>query len=155
MKKTFLLIAFMFFGMSLYAQSADAVTEILEAPEITVGQISYLSASAQGFISDDASFEDAVKALADNGQISATFNAADSATLSEVASVYAKLFSLKGGLFYRITKGSPRYAFKHLKAQGIIPAAYDPSQTVTGREAMSLFTKCNMRYGENPFTEEL
>lgn len=155
MKKTILFVLSLFLGFALYAQSADTVTEILEAPEVTVGQICYLSASAQGFITDDASFEDAVKALSEKGQISASAAARDTATLSDVAAVYSKLFNVNGGLFYKVSNNSPRYAFKNLKAQGIIPLSYDPSKKVSGREALSLFTKCNMKFGENPFTEEL
>ncbi|MCQ2596233.1 MAG: hypothetical protein MJ181_00160 [Treponema sp.] len=155
MKKIILFVLSLFLGLALYAQSADTVTEILDAPEVTVGQICYISASAQGFISDDASFEDAVRALSENGQISASAVAGDSATLSDIAAVYSKLFNVDGGLLYKVSNCSPRYAFKNMKAQGLIPASHDPSQKLSGREALSLFTKCNMKFGENPFTEEL
>lgn len=155
MKKIIVFLAAMILGFSLYAQSAEVITQILDSDEISFGQICYLSAVSQGLISDDSSFDDAISALIKQGQIRESTNANDSAKLSDVASIYAKLFDLKGGLFYRITKASPRYALKHLKAEGIIPQVYDPSKIISGREALSLFTKCNMRYGENPFTDEL
>ncbi len=155
MKKFTIIISILFLGLTLSAQSADIVTEILDAPEMTMGQVCYLSAVSQGFTSEDASFDEAILALAGQGQISEITNPSEPATAAQIAAVYTKMFGVKGGLFYRLTGGSPRYAFKHLKAQGIIAPNVDPSKKLSGREAMSIFTKVSMRYGENQFSEEL
>ncbi len=155
MKKFIILIASLFIGFTLYAQSADAVTDILESPEITLGQACYLSAVSQGFVSENASYEEAADAITNQGQGKYQNLASEPAKLSELASIYANLFNLKGGLLYRLTKGSPRYAFKLLKTEGIIPQNYDPSRKISGAEALNIFTKCNIMFGEPQFTDEL
>jgi len=155
MKKFITFISIMFLGFALSAQSADVITNILDSSEMTAGQACYISAVSQGFISDDASFEDAVLALAGKGQLKDILSANDPVRLDDLSAIYTKMFNVKGGLFYMITNGSPRYAFKHLKSQGLIAPTSDPSKILSGREAMSLFTKCSMRYGEAQFTDEL
>jgi len=155
MKKIFIIISFLFSALTVYAQSAEVVTDILDSEKVTIGQVCYLSAVSQGLADENASFEDAVLALAGQGQLSEIADASKPATAAQVSAVYAKMFGIKGGLFYMITGGSPRYAFKHFKSQGLIPQNTDPSKILSGRDALSLFTKINMRYGEAQFTEEL
>ncbi|MCQ2586307.1 MAG: hypothetical protein MJ185_12010 [Treponema sp.] len=155
MKKFSIVISIFILTMSLSAQSADAVTDILNAEKITMGQACYLSAVFQGFASDDTSFEDSMLALVGQGQLSEITEPSEPATIARLSEIYAKMFDVKGGLFFRLSGGSPRYAFKHLKAKGLIPQNTDPSKVLSGREAMSLFTKVSMRYGEPQFTDEL
>ncbi len=155
MKKFTIIISFLFLTVSLSAQSAHIVTDILNSEKMTIGQACYLSAVSQGFISEDASFEDAILALVGQGQLSEIADPSEPAAIAKLSEIYTKMFDVKGGLFYRISGGSPRYAFKHLKSQGLISPSVDPSKILSGREAMNLFTKISMRYGEPQFTDEL
>lgn len=155
MKKFIIFCAVLFAGITLYAQSATVISDILSSEEITYGQAAYISAVSQKLISDDGSLKDAVTALKNAGQVSEDAEEDDLIDLQDLSGIYAKMFNIDGGLFYKLTKGSPRYAFKYLKAEGLITASADPSKILTGSEALSLFTKCNMRYGEAQFTDEL
>ncbi len=155
MKKFITLLSVLFLGAVLNAQSADVISEILEAPVITYGHACYISASSQGLISDDASLEDAVAALVNAKQIPESVSAWDTVKLVNLAYIYSHMFNIKGGFMYRITKGSPRYVFKQMKTDGVIPANSDTTKILSGREALSLYTSCNMKYGEDQFTEEL
>ena len=47
---------------------------------------------------------------------------------------------------FRLTKGSPRYAFKQFQSDGIINKKQEPSDFVTGAKALSIYTACVNRY---------
>ena len=126
MRKILILLSVLFICSAAFAQSADVITEILESPRFTYGQACYLSASSQNLISDDASYDDAILALESKNQINDAVFADQEIKLVDLAYIYTKMFNLKGGLMYRITKGSPRYSLKLLKSDGIIPANTDP-----------------------------
>ena len=49
---------------------------------------------------------------------------------------------------YRITKGSPRYAFRQFQADGIMGADMDPSAFVSGEKALSIYTSCISKYSD-------
>ena len=68
--------------------------------------------------------------------------------MQNLAYIYLQMWpDIKGGLFYKLTKGSPRYAFKQLKTDGIISDDADPNSFVSGREALSILTACMVAYG--------
>ena len=62
MKKIVTLVLALFLCLSVYAQSADVITDILESEEITFGQVCYLTAVQMNIIEDSTSYEDAVTA---------------------------------------------------------------------------------------------
>jgi hypothetical protein len=47
----------------------------------------------------------------------------------------------KGGLMYSITK-SPRYAFREMQSLGLVDYAKYPNQSLTGKEALNIMSKC-------------
>ena len=138
---------FVFGTFFCFAQSNEKISEILESTQVTYGQICYISASAQGFIEDDASYQDAVQALYDNNQIKSMIYEEELIPLVNVAFVFSQIWSVKGGLMYKLTKGSPRYVFKQLKSDGIIEKTKDPTAIISGKEALSLYTTCASFYG--------
>lgn len=141
-------------GTFAFAQSADVVTDILGAEEATYGQVCYLSAIHQGLISEDASYEEAVEALLNRGQIPEDVGAYDSVYMANLAFIYVQIWpDVKGGLFFRLTKGSPRYAFKKLKSDGIITENTDPNSIVSGPQALNILTACMMEYGTDESME--
>lgn len=148
MKRIISFLVVLFVGTMVFAQSADVVTEILGAEEATYGQVCYLSAIHQGLISEDATYEDAVSVLYSKGQIPESVGAYDSVYLANLAFIFVQIWpDIKGGLFFNLTKGSPRYAFKKLKSDGIIPDDSDPNQIVSGRDALNILTSCMIEYG--------
>ncbi len=66
--------------------------------------------------------------------------------LVDIAYIYSRLWPIQGGLMFRLTKGSPRYAFKQFQSDGIINKKQEPSDFVTGAKALSIYTACVNRY---------
>lgn len=141
-----LLLALFLFG-AVYAQSADVITDMLAESEVTFGQVCYLSAVHQGFISENASFDEAIKALYEQGQIPQEADKNSPVVMANFAFIYAQMWNIKGGLMYRLTKGSPRYAFKQMKSDGVIDETADPKKIVSGVEALNIYTSCSIEYG--------
>lgn len=156
MKKYVTLFLALFLMGAAYCQSADVVTEMLETPEVTFGQVCYLSAIHQGFVSDDATYDQAIDALYEKGQIPQNVDKSTNVVMANLAFIYAQMWNVQGGLLYRLTNGSPRYAFKQLKVDGIIPETADPKTVVSGLEALNMYTSCAIEYGnmELSTTEE-
>ncbi|MCR4821837.1 MAG: hypothetical protein K5873_03075 [Treponema sp.] len=147
MKKVMLcLAAFLFASLSAFAQSSELLTTIIQSEKATAAQISYLPALYAELIneeesSNDKNFNRAFFALQSKG-IFAEDAAADSEiTLAQTCYAYTKILKIKGGLFYSLFP-SPRYAFKELKAKGILPPTADPSMNLSGRESLDLFNSC-------------
>ena len=144
----------MVLGSFAFAQSAEVVTDILESDEVTYGQVCYLSAVHQGLISDDADYSEAIDVLYDKGQIPEDVSEYDSVFMANLAYIYAQIWpNMKGGLMFRLTKGSPRYAFKQFKSDGVISDKADPKSIVSGSEALNILTACMMEYGINESME--
>ena len=148
MKKYLSILLFLFLGVGVYAQSSEVITEILNTPVATFGQVCYLSAVHQNLIDDNASYDDAVSALYQNDQIPQIIDVEENIPLIEAAFIYSFMWNIKGGLMYRLTKGSPRYVFKQFQTDGIIPSEAEPSSSLSGAAALSLYTSCLRKYGD-------
>ena len=148
MKKIISLIFALFLVLSAYAQSADIITEILETDEVTFGQVCYLTAVQMKIADDSASYEDAVNALYENGYIPVVEDYDAPVPAVDLAYLYSKLWNIKGGLMYRLTKGAPRYAFRQFQADGIVGSDMDPSAFVSGEKALSIYTSCISKYSD-------
>ena len=146
MKKIISLIFALFLCLSVYAQSADVITDILETEEITFGQVCYLTAVQMNIIDDSASYEDSVTALYEHGYIPAVEEYQVPVPAVDLAYLYSKLWNVQGGLMYKLTKGSPRYAFRQFQSDGIIGADVDPSAYISGEKALSIYTSCVSKY---------
>ena len=146
MKKIMIVIFGLLLGISAYAQSADVITDILESNEATFGQVCYIAAVQQQFIDDNASYDEAVQVLYENQIIPSLEDASAPIPAVDLAYIFARLWNVQGGLMFRITKGSPRYAFKQFQSDGIIDSEADPSKYVTGAKALSIYTSCVNKY---------
>lgn len=148
MKKALSFIIAIFIAGAVYAQSADVITSMLETEEVNYGQLCYLSAVHQNLIEDNASFEDAVKVLYEKGQLPSEVNPYDTVYMVNLSYIYMQMWpEAKGGLMYRLTKGSPRYAFKQLRADGCLPLRADPKAVVSGVTALDILSACMVAYG--------
>ncbi len=140
MKKSILTLAVLLFSLAAFAQSAEKISELLTSKKATFAQAAYLAAALtddSAELTEEAAFTKMVQA----GAIRADRKADDAITLKELAKLYMQATGLKGGLFYTLF-GTPRYAYRELKAQGIIPEQADPSQQVTGRETIAVLNGC-------------
>lgn len=147
MKKIITLFLALFLLGAAYSQSADVVTEMLNSPEVTYGQVCYLSAVHQGLVSENATYDESIKVLYEKGQIPQDVDKTSPVVMANLSFIYAQMWNVQGGLMYRLTKGSPRYAFKQLKADGVISSSADPSTVASGADALSIYTSCAMLYG--------
>ena len=147
MKKGILLISFLLFLAGVAgAQSADRVTEILNERQVTYGQVAYLADSELNLIQANASYDDAVKAALEAGILKGQHASTDPIDYADLAYVCSKTWNISRSLFFKLTK-SPHYAFKQLQSLGVIPANADPSQKVSGRNALYIITQCIEDFG--------
>lgn len=148
MKKALALIIVSLFMLAVQAQTADFVTEMIDTKSAANGQLCYMSAVYQGFIADTDSYQAAVTALYKAGQIPYLLDKDGPVYYINAAFVFSELWHISGGLMFRITGGSPRYAFRQMKADGVIPQDADPRKKLSGQELMNLYTDCVRKYGE-------
>ena len=154
MRKILSILLVLFIGGLAFAQSADEITAILNTDEVTYGQVCYLSAVHQNLISDEDGYDDAINVLYQAGQLPEQVSGQMEVYMQNLAFIYLQMWpEVKGGLMYRLTKGSPRYAFKQLKTDGVIPDDADPGDLVSGREALNILTACMMQYGTDECME--
>ncbi|MGI5117652.1 hypothetical protein [Treponema sp. SP13] len=147
MKKMCILPAVFVLCVTAYAQRADFVTRLIAADKATYGEVCYLSAVYQGFVGENASYEDALHALVQKGQANSRADVNGAVTLQELSWLMAKLWDIKGGLMYRATKRSARYTFRQFKVDGILPATADPSKKASGSDVLNMYTACLRTYG--------
>lgn len=141
MKKLIFTILAFFTAFNAFSQSADFIEKMLSTSQATYTNACYISAVTQGLASENSTFEDAFNALYENGQISKNINKETELTYEKAAELFAKMWHIKGGLMFKITKGSARYAFKQMKSDGIINQEQNPSATLSGTELLNFYTK--------------
>ncbi len=152
MKKNLLLLTFLFFSSTVFSQSADFITRVLESEKITYGQVCYFSAICQELVPEDASEIDAINAISERGIIFQNIQPDDFINYKQTAKIFAQIWNIKGGLFYRLTKGNARYAFKQFKNDGVMSQSADPSMIPSGVDLLNMFTIGEKLYaskGEN------
>lgn len=125
----------------VYAQDAGRISELLQTKEATYGQAAYLAAVYKNAVADDATEQAAFAAMVEQGYISASKNHDDIIPLQDIAKLFALTTELKGGLFYSLFHSS-RYAYRELKAKGILPQTTDPAQSIAGRDAITVLNNC-------------
>lgn len=152
MKKIISILFISFLVLSVYAQSADVITDILDAKEVTYGQVCYLSAVHHNLIEETSSYDEAVKVLFNEQQIPSLYDSDEVIPLINVAYIFSYMWDIKGGLMYRITGGAPRYVFKQFQADGIIASSVEPKNHISGADALSMYTACVRKYGNYDIT---
>ena len=153
MKKIFLFFFGLFISLSAYSQSQDVITEILESSEATFGQVCYISAVMQSLVTEDTTYDEAIQAVYQNGQLPTITESAQPIPLIDAAYLFSFMWDIKGGLIYKITNGAPRYVFKQFQADKILPYDAEPKQIVSGIEIMRMYTACEKKYGNPIFAQ--
>ena len=146
MKKILSVLFVFLLAISVYAQSADVITDILDSEKVTFGQISYITAVQMNLADENVSYDDAVKIMRDQGYLLSDESSESPISAAEIAYLYSKCWPIKGGLLFKITKGSPRYAFKQFVADGVLDSSVDPSSGLSGSKALSFYTACVNTY---------
>ena len=134
-----LFLSFLCFGA--FSQSADKLTEMLNAQTVTIEQLSYFAANYLNLAGETATGEEALSALKEHIDFSRIQNTASALSAKDCAYLCCQVWGIRGGIMFRITK-LPRYAFRELKALEIIPASTDPYTKISGRDALYIMTKC-------------
>lgn len=139
MKKLIIAIMFSLFSVSVFAQSSQMLGNILNSERLTYGELAYLLGTYKNIVKDDNdNIEDTIKTLSSIEYFPKDVKSTDYATLGAVATALTKATGVRGGVFYRLTYGSQRYAMRELKARGILPPSADISTPINGREAIGI-----------------
>lgn len=147
MKKLFIAVISFLITAAIYSQSADSITKLIDTEEVTYGQVCYLTAVHNGLIDEKASETDAMNAWFENNQISNTNAETDTKIKYNDACFYlAKIWKIDGSLLFKLSKGSPRYAYKQFKKDGILPASSDPNHTLSGVDLLNIYTLGHIKY---------
>ncbi|MGI5173007.1 hypothetical protein H0R92_05315 [Treponema sp. OMZ 840] len=153
MKKSIFFSLFLgFFCTLAAAQSAEKVTAMIDAKEISFNQAAYFASSYLGLGKEDMNESEAAAALTDFISFKKLKDKNRPLTVENFAYMCVKVWRIPGGINYRIFK-SPRYALREIKALGFIPGNADPDAYITGREALYIMSKC-ANYAESKTGKE-
>ena len=141
MKRLFIFLAFCVIAVHANAQVAGRLTQILNTEQATYGQASYMSAVATGMAQDTDSYETCFDILKSENIIVGNPSLKTPITAKNFADMISKTWNINNSVFYRITN-HPRYAFKQMKAAGIIPSNYYPNRVLSGQEMLNIITLC-------------
>ncbi len=142
MKKIrFFTMFFTFFCFSMTAQTAESVTEMIEAETVSLTDVAYFAATYFDILEDENQKEQALAVLEEHMQFPKIEDKEKSLSYSEFAYFCTHTWNIKNGLMYKITQ-SPRYALKELQTLGYISSTITPSANVTGFEALTIISQC-------------
>lgn len=145
MKKIAALLAGIFISASLFAQSADRITEIISSKKGSYGQTAYLAACALGVIEDNSTLEYALEYFQDKGIVAKNVTVDDTINLKNLSWFCYQAWNVEGGLMLKLTK-KPRYAFRQLKADEILAFSDDPTDIPDGHKLLAVITDCISTY---------
>ncbi len=130
---------FLLLAVKVNAQSADAVSSMIETPAVRYSQATYFMATAvdPNFSTEEESLEFCIAV----GLCNRPSSPDKLITMSEFAGLCMRTFNLKGGILYSLTR-SNHYAFREMQAKGFISKNADPSATITGSNALIMITEC-------------
>ena len=147
MKKFISILFTMFVVFSVHAQSADVITDILNTEQVTFGQVCYISAVEQGLLDNKDDYNKAIEVMAANELIPEIMDANTPIPAVNISFIMSQIWNIRGGLMYKITKGSPRYSFKQFKSDGVINRNVEPQDYIAGIDLLEMYNVCSRIYG--------
>ena len=143
MKRIFftMLLLMLCFSFPVFSQSSTRISELLETKTVTYGQFSYLVATMLGLKNDSASYDEAFNALLNEGYMVQDAAASDAVDTEGAAFICAKVWNVHNSVLYMLFP-SKRYALRMLRSMELIPEAFEPTKTLSGREVLNLFSAC-------------
>lgn len=139
-------VSLLFCVATIFAQFSDVVTGMLESPAVTWGEAAYVLACALDEPAEPGDAQAALLLLQERDIAPGGVSVEQGITLAQLSGLCMRTWRLRGGLFYSIT-GADRYAFRELRAKGILPPGADPSMLVDGFDALNIIHSC-MELGE-------
>jgi len=136
---TFIFLSFLV--IEGFSQSAEKVSEILFSEKVTLGQISYLAGTCGLDFQEETDYTTAFEQIKQLNLLPKDSAVNDFAKMDQVAYLFMKSTKMSGGLFYKLL-GTKRYAFKEIKAKGIIPQNIDPGAEINGHDAFAILNGC-------------
>ena len=146
-KKIIFICLFLCLSFVCFGQSADFISKMIEAEQVTYEDVAYLCAINLELISEEDFGKEALSALEKAKVFSMPKNPTETVSYAALANMFMKTWKIKGGLMYSITKAN-RYAFRELQYLGFIAATEYPNKKPSGLEMLNLLTKCMEYVGE-------
>jgi len=145
-RKTVLVFLGFFLSASLFAQTAEKLEVLLNAPELSWSQAAaFVLEAANVEIDGKASLQaapenvsdQAFRFAADKKWLPKAVLPEEAAKLNGIALLLMQSFDMKGGIFYRLAKG-PHHAYRELVYKNVIRGYTDPQMPVSGQQLLSL-----------------
>ncbi len=153
MKKVALVVLSITFCVGGFSQSAQKVSQIVEAQEVSLFDVAYFAATYLNVVETTTSGEYSLNALERYAELSKIKDPASALTYKDFSYFCTQLWNIQGGLFLSLTN-APRYAFRELQAMNIIYSHIQPNDTITGAQALTIMTKV-IEYSEENNTIDL
>ncbi len=142
MKKVILLILILSLPTTfISAQASSRVSQTLTAQTVSLNDVSYYASVYLGINTEAAAGSTARAALEEYFDFSKIESNTDPLTYADFAYFCTEAWNIKGGLMLRVTK-APRYAFLELQSLGYIPQNVQPTDLISGRDALTIITNC-------------
>lgn len=140
-KKKWLCLAtvllFLAASVSLMAQSNEVMDDFLEEEMASFGRTAYFALLAVELIAEDASVDQALAVLDQQGWGVKVKKGDDTINMGEFSFLIMKALDIPGGLMYKLAPGT-RYASRELVYLGIVPGRNRPGRTPSGEEVLSI-----------------
>ncbi|MCL2294270.1 MAG: hypothetical protein FWC36_05340 [Spirochaetes bacterium] len=132
-KKVLVLCLFLALPTMIFAQTAQEIENLLNAPNITWARAAsfVLRASEHGNFNE----ADAFRFAAERRWLPSRATPDGAAQLSGVAKLMLESFNMRGGIMYSLT-GHRRYAYRELVHRNIIQGRTSPAMLVSGAELL-------------------
>jgi hypothetical protein len=130
-------LLFLTASVPLMAQSNEVMDDFLDEEKASFGKTAYFTLLAVNLISEDASIDQAVSALGEQGWGVKVKKADDAINMGELSFLIMQALDIPGGLMYKIAPG-PRYASRELVYLGIVPGRNRPGRIPSGDEVLSI-----------------
>jgi hypothetical protein len=130
-------LVMLFCGLPAFAQSNDAVDELLAQERARLDSTAYIVLSAGGLVGEDSNPEAAFALLLEKAWVGKNRTGDAAVRLDELCSMVMRSLGLKGGIMYSIFPG-PRYAYRELVARGLVNSSGGPRRNVAGDEVMRI-----------------
>ena len=120
---------------NIFAQSNQVVDRLLDEKPAAFGDAAYVILSAVGFVTENATGDEATAAVAERKLLKETPSASSPVTLGQACFLIMETQGIKGGLLYSLFPG-PRYAARELAAKGFLKENTHPNRVINGEEVM-------------------
>ena len=134
--KHFISAGLLFCAALVSAQTAAELEGLLSVKEITWAEASYFTL-ASGAEAVPANGQAAFQLVREQGRLPNNAEAGGKARLDGLCLLLMRSFDIPGGLMYRLFH-NPRYAYREMKALGLIRGRVYPTDTVSGAEFLHI-----------------